>query len=159
MTLKTSFLPLLFLLLLGGCRTVQYVPVKEYVQVAVHDTTRIHTTDTLVKVPEFHLSDFAGLRDTLTLTSGLSTSRSWVDTVGLVLCGELEQTGSLPVQVRWKERVVWRDSIRTEDKPYPVEVTKEVRYVPWYSKALSFVGLIALLVAGIWVYRKIRFPV
>lgn len=159
MTLKTSFLLPLSVLLSVGCTKTIYVPVERTEYVAVHDTTRIHTTDTLVKVPEFHLSDYAGLRDTLTLSSSLTTSRSWVDTVGLVLRGELEQTGSLPVQVRWKERVVWRDSIRTEDKPYPVEVTKEVRYVPWYFKALSFVGLIALLVAGIWVYRKIRLPV
>lgn len=152
MTLKTSFLTLLFLLLLGGCRTVRYVPVKEYVQVAVHDTTTLRVTDTLVRVPEVRLADLVDLNDTLVIRSPLAVSRSWMDTTFNALRGELVQEGSLPVTIVERERVVYRDSIRDREVPVPVEVPTP--YTPWYSKALSAVGILALLLLAGWTLLK-----
>ena len=139
-------------LLVLSCKTV-YVPVKETEYVAVHDTTVLHRTDTLVKVPEFHLSDYTGLGDTLVLKSSVAESRTWVDSSLMVLKGRLVQTGTVPVQIVEKERVVYRDSIITRDVPVPVEVTKTVHpdyeWVLWLWFIASLVGLFILGYCGL----------
>lgn len=140
-------------LLVLSCKTV-YVPVKETEYVAVHDTTVLHRTDTLVRVPEFHLSDYAGLSDTLVLQASNSEARAWVDSNAMVLKGTLVQDGKIPVQVVEKERVVYRDSIITRDVPVPVEVVKTVhpRYEPW----LWAYALLTLLAFTAFAYCKFR---
>ena len=140
-------------LLVLSCKTV-YVPVKETEYVAVHDTTVLHRTDTLVRVPEFHLSDYAGLSDTLVLQASNSEARAWVDSNVMVLKGTLVQDGRIPVQVVEKERVVYRDSIITRDVPVPVEVVKTVhpRYEPW----LWAYALLTLLAFTAFAYCKFR---
>lgn len=140
-------------LLVLSCKTV-YVPVKETEYVAVHDTTVLHRTDTLVKVPEFHLSDYAGLGDTLVLKSSVAESRAWVDSSLMVLKGRLIQTGTVPVQVVEKERVVYRDSIITRDVPVPVEVVKTVH--PRYEAWLWAYALLTLLAFAAFAYCRFR---
>lgn len=142
-----ALLPLFF-----GCKVIKYVPVKETEYVAVHDTTVLHRTDTLVKVPEFHLSDYAGLGDTLVLKSSVAESRAWVDSSLMVLKGRLIQTGTVPVQIVEKERVVYKDSIITRDVPVPVEVEKVVH--PKYEKWLWIWAVLSLLGIAAWTYLR-----
>lgn len=140
-------------LLVLSCKTV-YVPVKETEYVAVHDTTVLHRTDTLVQVPEFHLSDYAGLSDTLVLQASNSEARAWVDSNAMVLKGTLVQDGKIPVQIVEKERVVYRDSIITKDVPVPVEVVKTVH--PRYEAWLWAYALFTLLAFAAFAYCKFR---
>ena len=142
-----AMLPLFF-----GCKVIKYVPVKETEYVSVHDTTVLHRTDTLVKVPEFHLSDYAGLGDTLVLKSSVAESKAWVDSSLMVLKGRLIQTGTVPVQVVEKERVVYKDSIITKDVPVPVEVVKTVH--PKYEKWLWIWAVLSLLGIAAWTYLR-----
>ena len=149
---KLRLISILAVAMLWGCKTV-YVPVKETEYVAVHDTTVLHRTDTLVQVPEFHLSDYTGLADTLVLKSSVAESMAWVDSSLMVLKGRLIQTGTVPVQVVEKERVVYRDSIITKDVPVPVEVVKTVHpdyeWVLWLWFVASLVGLFILGYCGL----------
>ena len=142
-----AMLPLFF-----GCKVIKYVPVKETEYVSVHDTTVLHRTDTLVKVPEFHLSDYAGLGDTLVLKSSVAESKAWVDSSLMVLKGRLIQTGTVPVQVVEKERVVYKDSIITKDVPVPVEVVKTVH--PKYEKWLWIWAVLSILGIAAWTYLR-----
>lgn len=49
-------------------------------------------------------------------------------------------------------RVVQIDSIPVIRE---VEVVKTERYVPWYAKALSWIGVITLLLIGLWLVKKV----
>lgn len=141
------------LLVFAGCKTV-YIPVKETEYVQVHDTTTLHKVDTLVKVPEFHLSDYAGLADTLVLKASNSEATAWVDSTAMVLKGRLVQTGKIPVQIVEKERVVYKDSVVTKEVPVPVETIKEV--VPkwsWWSLGLNIITIIGII---LFILRKFR---
>lgn len=143
-------------LILASCKTIQYLPVKEYVEIAVHDTTVLHRTDTLVQVPEVSISDFIDLKDTLIIRGTLSESRSWVDSTAMVLKGRLVQTGKIPVQIVEKERAVYRDSLVKQEIPVPFEVEKRVPYVPFFWKLFSVIGILALayLAFRLFVFKK-----
>lgn len=143
------------MLLAGSCKTV-YVPVEHRVEVAVHDTTVLHHIDTLVKVPEFHISDIASLQDTLHLEASVATATAWVDTASLSLKGRLDQNGSLPVKVLWKERIVYRDSIAYQEKPVPYEVVKERKVVPLFWRIFGAIGIASLAVAVFWILRRFK---
>lgn len=140
--------------LLFACSKTVYVPLHTVETVTLRDTTTIHHTDTLVKVPEFRLSDYASLTDTLVLEASNARATAWVDSSLLVIKGRLTQTGSVQAKFQWKERTVYRDSIVYEDKPVPVEVVKEVKYTPWLVKVLAWVGGIGILGAVVWLLRK-----
>lgn len=141
---------------ISACSKTVYVPVIQKEVVSVHDTTVLHQRDTLVKVPEVRYKDFVGLLDTLVLETGLARSTAFVDTTAGVLKGTLEQRGKLPVQVQWKERVVYRDSVSYRDVPVPVEVVKRERYVPWIVKVLAALGGIAAAGAVFWLLRRFK---
>lgn len=148
---------LVFVALLGvvfGCTTIKYVPVETVKEIAVHDTTYLHRTDTLVQIPETTIADYINVADTLRLEAPYALSTAWVDTNLGILKGRLVQGGKLPVQVVEKERVVYRDSIVRQEVPVPVEVEKIVKHTPWYAKVLAWIGFAALLLlAGALVWK------
>lgn len=152
--MKTLLKLSLLLVLATACKVIKYVPVETKVEVEIHDTTRIHTVDTLVKVPDVSIRDFVNLEDTLTMRSGLVTAKAWIDEPTASLRGSLEQTGKVPAQIVEKERVVYKDSIRDREVPVPVEVEKIVKVVPWWAKALSAIGVLALLLLAGWIAFK-----
>lgn len=132
----------------SACKTIQYVPVEKRVEVAVHDTTYLHRTDTLVEVQKSRISDFSGLLDTLLLRTDLAVSRAFVDTTAGILRGTLEQSGKLPVQIVWKERVVTRDSLVYQDVPVPVVEEKIVKVTPkwaWWALVVSVLSIALFL--------------
>lgn len=143
-------------LIFSACKTVQYVPYKVTETIRITDTTVLHHIDTLVKVPEFHISDIASLQDTLRLEASVATATAWVDTASLSLKGRLDQNGSLPFKVLWKERIVYRDSVAYQEKPVPYEVVKRERYVPWIYRVFAVLGIVALAVAVFWILRRFK---
>ena len=153
-TITFSVLLGLILLTFPGCKVIKYVPVETKVEVEIHDTTRIHTVDTLVKVPDVSIRDFVNLEDTLTMRSGIVTAKAWIDEPTASLRGSLEQNGKLPVQVIEKERIVYKDSIRDREVPVPVEVEKIVKVVPWWARVLSVIGAIGILLVLGWIALK-----
>ena len=153
---RKSILALFLGLFLVGCKTIQYVPVKEYVQVAVHDTTYLHRTDTLVKIPDVSVSDFIDITDTLRMTATFAKAEAWLDSTAMVLKGRLVQAGKLPVQIVERERVVYRDSIERVEVPVPVEVEKVKWKVPWFWRFFSVIGILATAAATVLILRKLH---
>lgn len=135
-----------------SCTTIKYIPVETVREVQVHDTTYLHRTDTLVRVPEVSIADYIDVGDTLRLEAPYATMSAWVDTTFNQLKGTLRQGGKLPVTIVEKERVVYRDSVVKQEIPVPVEVVKEKKYTPWYTKALAFVGILALIYLAVKVF-------
>ena len=140
------------LLVFGGCKTIQYVPVETVREVSVHDTTFLHRTDTLVQVPQVSIADFIDITDTLKLVGTHSSATAWVDTTHGVLAGKMVQGGKLPVQIVEKERIVYRDSISV--KEVPVEIEKPVPYVPLFWRICSVFGIAAVCLVALWLGFK-----
>ena len=139
-----------------ACTKRVYVPVEKRVEIAVHDTTVLHVTDTLVSVEKARISDFTGLLDTLYLETPLARSTAFVDTSTATLRGTLEQRGETPVKIVWKERIVTKDSLVYQDVPVPVVEEKIVKVVPWFWRFFGALGVIALAGAVFWLLRKFK---
>ena len=139
---------------LTACKTIQYVPVKEVEYVHIKDSVYLRDTLVQVEVQKARISDFSGLLDTLLLQTDLARSTAFVDTTAGVLRGTLEQRGEIPAKIQFKERIVYRDSIRDKEVPVPVEVIKEVKVVPWFWRFFSVLGIVALAGAVFWLLRK-----
>lgn len=122
--------------------------------IAVHDTTFLHRTDTLVQVPQVSIADFIDITDTLKLVGTHSSATAWVDTTHRVLAGKLIQGGKLPVQIIEKERVVVKDSLITRE--IPIEVEKPVPYVPLFWKIMSTIGILAIAAVALWLVFKLK---
>ena len=140
------------LLVFSACKTIQYVPVETVREVQVHDTTYLHKTDTLVKVPDVSIADYIDVADTLRLEAPYATATAWVDSTLGMLKGRLVQGGKLPVQIVERERLVYRDSVVKQEVPVPVEVIKRERYTPWYTKALAAIGVLLLIYFAVKVF-------
>ena len=153
---KFVFCLALWVFFTASCTTVKYVPVVQKETVTVRDTTVLHKTDTLVKVREFNLSDYTGLQDTLTLRTDLSESKAWVDADMMALKGRLVQTGSIPVQIVERERVVYKDSIRDREVPVPVVEEKIVKTVPFFWRLFAFIGIVATAGLVFWLLRRFK---
>ena len=136
---------------LMACRPVEkvvYVPEVHTV------TTEVVTHDTVIvtAIPEHH--DEVVTLDTLSeLSNPFAYSRAEVSQGRLT--HSLGTHGELPTSVRIEEKIITiRDSI-----PYPVEVEviREVREpLRWWQRSLMWIGVAAIVVASVGVYRRLR---
>ena len=151
--MKKTALSLLLGLLLAGCTTIRYVPIKETQYVSVRDTTYLRDTLVRVELEKARLSDFVDLGDTLVLSTDLARSTAFLDTTSGKLKGTLENTLKYiekPVQIR--ERLVYRDSV--EVREVPVEVEKPVKYVPKFWKIFGILGILSLVAAVLYILKR-----
>ena len=100
--------------------------------------------------------DYTSLLDTLKLETSLAKAEAYVDTTNNTLKGSIEnKKDSIKTVIKWKERIVQKDSLVY--KEVPVEVEKEVtKYPKSYWWFMGFTILAALYVA-LKVYMKIKF--
>lgn len=148
-----NFTALLAMLLLWGCRTIQYVPIKQTEYVTVRDSVYLRDTTIKYQVEKEYVKDYTGLLDTLHLETGLAEASAWVDTTKSVLAGTIknkQKNIDIPVQV--KEKIVYRDSIVVKEVPVEVEVVKTVH--PKYEKWLWAWLVFSLLGLGLFIYFR-----
>ena len=142
-----------------GCKTIQYVPVKEVEYVHVKDSVYFRDTLVRVELEKARLSDFVNVGDTLVLSTDLARSTAYLDTTSGKICGTLENTKKyVEKNVPLKEKIVYKDSVITKEVPVPVEVEKIVKKPPLVTKILAWIGFAALmLLAGalVWKFAKI----
>ena len=139
-----------------ACTTIKYIPVKETEYVTVRDSVYFRDTLVRIELEKARVSDFVDVGDTLYMQTDLAASTAFLDTLDGKLKGTLQNIMPYvekPVQIR--EKIVYRDSVRSVEVPVPVEVEKRVRYVPWYTKALAFIGILSLVAASLWVLKKV----
>lgn len=144
MKVKLSFLIVLIGIILGSCSTVKYVPVKETQYITVRDSVAYRDTLIKYRIERERYTDYAGLLDTLRLSTDYAEARAYIDTTANLLKGSIESKPEKEIPIRWKEKVVYKDSLVYKEVPVPVEVEKKVRYVPWWAKFLSAIGALAL---------------
>ena len=96
--------------------------------------------------------------DTLKLETTYAKAEAYLDTSNTVLRGTIENKSDVPVktQIKWKEKIVYRDS--TVIKEVPVEVTKEVIKYPktyWWFMAMSIAALVYIIIKVYLKFKKI----
>ena len=125
-----------------------------YVPKAHNVVTTIYAHDTVVVVD---VPDTYAERVTTDTVSELSTpfAYSRAEVSGGRLSHSLGTHGELPTSVRIEERVV----TVTDSIPYRVDVPVYIeKPLKWWQESLMWVGVVAIVVASVAAYKKIRRP-
>jgi hypothetical protein len=144
--------------MIASCGPIKEIPVKT--EIIYRDSIRVETkVDTLevLKTKIETVRDYSGLLDTLRLSTANAEASAWIDTTHNVLKGELKDK-DVPVQVAVPStnEIHYRDSIVYQDRPYPVEVTKEVRIVPRFWTISGVFGIICFVLLAVFLFFKIK---
>ena len=126
---------ILLSLLLVGCSTIKYIPTHEETIIHQVDSIAWHDSTVFHHIYHEHYKDYTGPKDTLNLETAYSRFKAWNDSTSNTLKGEaINKADSIPVKTKWKEKIVYKDSLVTKEIPVPVEVVKEVKYIPGFCK-------------------------
>lgn len=150
------------LALITSCRTIQYVPVETNTDVHVKDSTIYNYIDSIRIHEATRYKDMAWLGDTLQIEGQRSRMWAVADTTKEVLLGGLEEDKvEEHSKIIYKDKIVVKDSIRTVEKPVPVEVIKEKKIYPKWMVILSILGITLSCFFLFKVYLRIkeRFPI
>lgn len=145
---------LIYLCILSALMACKPVEKVVYVPEVHTVTTEVVTHDTVinVRIPENYV-EVTSLDTLSVLTLPFAKSRAVVNQGKLT--HSLGTHGELPTSVRIEEKIITiRDSI-----PYPVEVEviREVdKPLRWWEKSLMWIGVAAIAVASVGVYRRLR---
>lgn len=158
MKIKSFIIPLLIAGIFAACSPkITYIPVKDSISVERRDSV-IYRVDTLrIPVPVETVKEVVPPMDTLKMETSVAEAKVWADTATKTLKGELKnkKTELAATQVVYKEKTVYRDSLITKEIPVPVEVEKEVKYVPWPVKMLAYLGGLSLVIIIFVIFSKL----
>lgn len=158
MKIKSFVIPFLIAVIFTSCSPkVLYVPVKDNTSVERRDSV-IYKVDTLrIPVPVETVKEVAPTLSPLHMETSVAEADAWVDTTTNTLKGVLKnkKTALSQPQVVYKEKIVYRDSIRTKEVPVPVEVEKVVKHTPFFTKVLAWLGGIALVIILLAIFSKL----
>lgn len=136
-----------------SCSTIKYVPIKGDTVVEYRDTTIYK--DSIVYTPKEVVKEIVPELDTLSMETSLAKATAYLDTTNRMLRGKIENKKGITEQIKYKEKIVYRDSVVTQE--IPVEVIKEVKVHFWYEKLLWILslGFVSILIyKGIQLYKK-----
>jgi len=142
---------LLLSIIISSCGASYNLPPANN-DVHVRDSVAIHLIDSVVYTPVEVIKDVVPVYDTLKMETSLSKAQAWVDTTTHTIKGKLENKKGITEKIKYVDRVEYRDSIKIEQVPYPVEVevvkTKHPFYesILWLLSALFVIPLIIKLV-------------
>jgi hypothetical protein len=156
--MKKVLLYILIGIALASCANTKKVPKTTEVTIVTYkDSVAWHDSTIYHEVYHEHYKDYTGLLDTLKMETTYNTFTAYNDTLSNHLMGEVENKDiSLPIQIKWKEKVVYKDSIEYKTKEVPVEVEVVKKVYPksyWVLLALVILGAI---VGGIKLYLKFK---
>lgn len=157
---KLVFILLFVLSSFYSCRTIKPVVPGPSEQTIVHyiDSIVWHDSTVINYLPKEVYVEMVKPMDTLRLETSYAKSEAYLDTTFRALRGFIENKTDVPVRVeyKWKEKIVFKDSIQVVEKPYPVEITKEIiKYPKSYWFFLVFTVL-TLAFIGFRLYLKYK---
>lgn len=143
---KCLYGAVLILPLSVGCKTIQYVPIETGTTVHVKDSVALHIKDSVRVIERSVYKDYTGLLDTLSISLEKASMRAWADTSRNLIAGELKtEPVEEKTKIIYKDKLVYKDSVRIEEKPIPYEVEKPVPYTPKFWKITGWFGIISIL--------------
>ena len=133
-------------LLLSGCGHGKVMTVNEHDIYRFVDRTIWHDSLYILPLPQEKVKDIVPDYGLLHMETSLAVAEAHVEEDRLI--GEMWNKETLPETIRWKERIVYRDSIRTVEKEIPVEVERLVtRYPKSYWVLLAYAALSMMVLA------------
>ena len=147
------FIIIAVLFSLFGCGVTRQIPVETKVVYEYRDSTIIKDSIRPVFLPVERISDIRPIPDTLELETSLAEAKMWLNGELNVLQGEIHNKPQAQISTPYKERVIYRDSVVTQEVPVEVEVIQTVH--PKYELYLWIWTILTLLGIGIFIYLKI----
>lgn len=140
--------------MVASCGIVKPVVIRDSTNVIINYKDSINFIDSTVY---HHLykevyNDYADMLDTLNMEDTYSKAQAYLDTANKKLKGSIKtKDKDVPVPIKWKEKIVYRDSIvyQKEEVPVPYEVVKtkhpKYEWILWTWLVLSVLGIAALI--------------
>lgn len=145
----------LIIMQIWGCSVVKPVPVQTQIKYEIRDSINFIDSTVYHTLYKEVYRDYTNLLDTLNLSTSYADAKAYVDTSKMLLMGEIKnKDADIPVKIKWKEKIVHRDSIITKEVPVPVEVEKIVHKHYWYESILWFLSILFIGVVGFKVISK-----
>lgn len=150
---KMAYLAVI-LMMVASCGIVKPVVIRDSTNVIINYKDSINFIDSTVY---HHLykevyNDYADMLDTLNLEDTYSQAQAYLDTANKKLKGSIKtKDKDVPVPIKWKEKIVYRDSIvyQKEEVPVPYEVVKtkhpKYEWILWTWLILSVLGIAAFI--------------
>lgn len=150
---KMAYLAVI-LIMVASCGIVKPVVIRDSTNVIINYKDSINFIDSTVY---HHLykevyNDYADMLDTLNLEDTYSQAQAYLDTANKKLKGSIKtKDKDVAVPIKWKEKIVYRDSIvyQKEEVPVPYEVVKtkhpKYEWILWTWLVLSVLGIAAFI--------------
>lgn len=137
-----------------SCSAIKTVPVETRIETVKRDSVVVVTKDSVVVRERTVNQTYTGFLDTLRISNDRARMEAWVDTSRNILAGNLEMfPTSERHQTNQKQELVYRDSVRVQQVPVPVEVVKQV--TPAFWRVTGCFGIFFLLCILLTIVLKI----
>lgn len=135
-----------------SCKTIQYVPIKGDTQIEYRDTTIYR--DSIVYTPIETVKEVVPYIEPLHMETSLAEADAWVDADNRLLRGSMSNKKGITETIKYKEKIVYRDSVSYQE--VPVEVIKEVvkTKAPFYQPILWLFALLSIGYIGWKILKK-----
>lgn len=157
--MKKILVALALLLCSFGCKVTHYLPPATE-QTVVHyvDSIAWHDSTIITYLEKERFVDIVKPLDTLKLETTYAKATAYLDTEYVALRGSIENK-EVPVetQIKWKEKIVYKDSVLIKETPYPVEVVKQVTKYPKTYWVFLGISILFLLYIILKIYLKFKF--
>ena len=144
---------LTILCLISSCKTIQYVPIKGDTQIEYRDTTIYR--DSLIYTPVEVVKEVVPYMEPLYMETSLAKAEAHIDTTTRTLKGKIENKKGITEQIKYKEKIVYRDSVVTQEVPIEIEVEKIKTKHPFYEPILWLFSLLSIIYIAIKIYGKL----
>ena len=135
-----------------GCSSPRYIPASN-IKIIAKDSLVIHTELVSIAIPNESHTIVTPTKKSHLETS-VATSDAEIDSLGLLHHTLINKKDSLKREIKYIDKIVYRDSIQIQE--VPVEVKVPVRYVPkFYQFTFAFFVIFVLFIV-IKVIRKFR---
>lgn len=135
-----------------SCGPIKQIPVETIIN--YKDSTVVNTIDSVIYIPKERIVDVVAPYDTLKLETNMAKAEAYVDTTLHLLKGSIENKKGVTEKIKYKEKLVYRDSVVTKEVPVevPVEVVKHKHY--WYEPILWLFALLSIGYIGLKLAKK-----
>ena len=128
---------------------------KEVITYKQIDSIAWHDSTIYIYIPKERIVDIVPSYDTLKLETSVAKAEAFVDTLTHSLKGSIEnKKDSIKWNIKWKEKIISKDSLVYKEVPYPVEVPTP--YTPKYVYWILGYTAITLIYFGIKLYLKFK---
>lgn len=141
---------ILFCLLLSGCGTTKYVPVKETEY--VRDTVILKADTVKLTIPVEKIVEVVPAMDTLRMETSVAEAEAYLDTLTQTLKGQLKNKKT---ELKKEIQTVEKTKFVERKVEVPVEVVKLKYRIPhwaWFSLGFNLLFLL-ILILGIKIKR------